>query len=195
MFMWKVTDHPLKRRERQMFDAKLLADLITVTRGSLGLIMVWLGMTRGERALPIVIPMMILCWSGDFFDGMLARHSRPPRKTFIGNHDVQIDLFVSICLGLYMVFTELIDTSIGVWYFMGWAVIFWRFGMDRNLLMLAQTPIYLCFILIGLRDYPLLGSLMVIWVMLTTAILWRRFSQEVVPHFIEGMKSLWTHKH
>ena len=178
-----------------MFDTKLIADLITATRGTLGLVMVWLGVTQGEQALPIVIPMMILCWSGDFFDGMLARRSRHPRKTYIGSHDVQIDTFVSICLGLYMIFAELLNVSIGVGYFIFWAIILWRFGNDRNLLMLAQTPIYLYFVLIGLREYPTLGYLMVIWVLLALAILWRRFSQEVVPTFIEGMKSLWSHKH
>ena len=178
-----------------MFDTKLIADLITATRGTLGLVMVWLGVTQGEQALPIVIPMMILCWSGDFFDGMLARRSRHPRKTYIGSHDVQIDTFVSICLGLYMIFAEVLNVSIGVGYFIFWAIILWRFGNDRNLLMLAQTPIYLYFVLIGLREYPTLGYLMVIWVLLALAILWRRFSQEVVPTFIEGMKSLWSHKH
>jgi hypothetical protein len=181
------------RKEGRMFDIKSVADLITATRGILGLVMVWLGLTQGERALPIVIPMMILCWSGDFFDGMLARRSRHPRKSYIGNHDVQIDLFVSICLGLYMLLAGFVSISIGVWYLIGWALIFWWFGTDHNLLMLAQTPIYLYFILIGLRDYPTLGYLMVIWVMLATTILWRRFSQEVVPHFIQGMKSLWGH--
>lgn len=178
-----------------MLDAKMVADVITVTRGTLGLVMFWLGLAQGEQALPIVIPMMILCWSGDFFDGMIARHSRHPRKSYIGDHDVQIDLFVSICLGLYMLLAGFVSIPIGVWYLIGWAVIFWRLGMDRNLLMLAQTPIYLYFILVGLRFYPALGYLMVIWVLLVTTILWRRFSQEVVPNFIKGMKSLWHQKH
>jgi hypothetical protein len=178
-----------------MFDAKWIADFITAARGTLGLVMIWIGITQGERALPLVIPIMILCWSGDFFDGMLARKSRHPRKTYIGSHDVQIDSFVSVCLGLYMMLAGLLNVSIGVGYFIFWAIILWRFGNDRNLLMLAQTPIYLYFVLIGLRDYPSLGYLMVIWVLLALAILWRRFSQDVVPNFLKGMKSLWTDKH
>jgi len=178
-----------------MLDAKMVADLITSTRGLLGFVMIWLGLTQGEAALPIVIPMMILCWSGDFFDGMLARSSRHPRKSYIGSHDVQVDLFVSICLGIYMLLAGLVNIPLGVWYCIGWAVIFWWFGMDRNLLMLAQTPIYLYFILIGLRDYPTLGYLMVIWVLLALTILRQRFFQDVVPTFIKSMKSLWSHKH
>ena len=84
-----------------MFDSKWIADLITAARATLGVVMIWLGITQGEQALPTVIPMTILCWSGDFFDGMLARKSRNPRKTYIGDHDVQIDMFVSVCLALY----------------------------------------------------------------------------------------------
>ena len=179
-----------------MFDAKSVADLITAARGTLGLVIIWLGLTQRGQALPTVIPLMILCWSGDFIDGMLARHSRHPRKSYIGSHDVQVDLFVSICLGLYMLLAGLVSLSVGVWYFIGWVIIFWRFGMmDHNLTMLAQTPIYLYFVVVGLRDHPALGLLMVMWVLTALAILWRRFSQEVVPTFIEGMKSLWSHKH
>jgi hypothetical protein len=178
-----------------MFDAKWIADLITAVRATLGVVMIWLGITQGEQALPIVIPMMILCWSGDFFDGMIARRSRNPRNTYIGDHDVQIDMFVSICLALYMLFAELASATLVIWYFILWAVIFWRFGLDHNLLMLAQTPIYLYFVLIAIRDYPALGYLMVFFVLLVLVFHWRRFSQEVVPNFLKGMKSLWPHKH
>ena len=178
-----------------MFDAKWIADLITAARATLGVVMIWLGITQGEQALPIVIPMMILCWSGDFFDGMIARRSRNPRKTYIGDHDVQIDMFVSVCLALYMLFAGLASATLVIWYFILWAVIFWRFGLDHNLLMLAQTPIYLYFVLIGLRDYPALGYLMVFFVLLVLVFHWRRFSQDVVPNFLRGVKSLWTHKH
>jgi hypothetical protein len=182
-------------KEALMFDAKWIADFITAARATLGLVMIWLGVTLGEQTLPIVIPMIILCWSGDFFDGLIARRSRNPRKSFIGDHDVQIDMFVSICLALFMLFTKLVSASVGIWYFILLAIVFWRYGMDRNLLMLAQTPIYLYFILIGLRDFPALGYLMVFWVLLALAFHWQRFSQEVVPNFLKGMRSLWTHKH
>ena len=178
-----------------MFDAKWIADLITTVRAALGVVMIWLGITQGEQALPIVIPMMILCWSGDFFDGMLARKSRNPRKTYIGDHDVQIDMFVSVCLALYMLFAGLASATLVIWYFILWAVIFWRFGLDHNLLMLAQTPIYLYFVLIGLRDYPSLGYLMVFFVLLVLVFHWRRFSQDVVPNFLKGVKSLWINRH
>lgn len=178
-----------------MMDAKGTADLITTVRGVLGAIILWLGVTQGEQALSTVIPMMILCWSGDFFDGMLAKRSRNKRKTFIGDHDLQIDVFVSICLGAYLVLSGFVDILVGACYLIGWALVLWRLGMDRNLLMLAQAPVYLYFIVIGLQYYPLPGVMMVVWVVLATMILWKRFSQEVVPNFIHGIKGMWSHRH
>jgi hypothetical protein len=67
----------------------------------------------------------------------------------------------------------------------------WRFGLDKNLLMLIQAPIYLDFILIALRLVPESGNWLVIWVLVATAINWRRFTREIVPKFVDGMKSLW----
>ncbi len=174
-----------------MFDAKWFADLITVARSLLGATMIWLGLTRNADALPAVIPIMILCWTGDFVDGGLAHRSRHPRRTWIGDHDLHADLFVSICLGIYLVGAGFVDFTLGAVYLIGWVVVVLIFGLERNLLMLAQAPVYLTFILIGLRVAPEGGYLMVAWVLAATAFNWRRFTKDIVPKFIAGMKSLW----
>ncbi len=174
-----------------MLDAKLLADLITVTRGLLGVLMIWLGLTQNGAALSWVIPIMILCWTGDFVDGGLAHRSRHPRRTWIGDRDVYVDLFVSICLGIYLIGAGYVAFMVGLMYLLGWIVVFKVAGQDHNLLMLAQAPIYLTFILLALWLVPDRGYLLAAWVLTATAINWRRFSQQIVPKFIEGMKSLW----
>ena len=79
-----------------MFDAKLIADFITAARGSLGFVIIWLGLTQGADALPIVVLLMILDWTGDFVDGGIARRSRNPRRTWIGDSDIYVDTFMSI---------------------------------------------------------------------------------------------------
>jgi hypothetical protein len=68
---------------------------------------------------------------------------------------------------------------------------FWRFGLDKNLLMLIQAPIYLYFILIALRIAPENGTWLVVWVFAATAMNWRRFTRDIIPKFIGGMRSLW----
>ena len=174
-----------------MFDAKLVADSITAGRGLLGFVMIWLGFTQGADALPIVVTLMLLDWTGDFVDGGIAKRSRNPRRTWIGDADIYVDLFMSICLGIYLISAEFIGSVLGFWYIIGWIIVLWRFGLDKNLLMLAQTPIYLWFIIVTLRVIPESGNWLVIWVLVALAINWRRFSQDIVPTFIEAMASIW----
>jgi len=178
-----------------MFDAKLVADFITAARGMLGFVMIWLGFTQGAGALPIVVTLMLLDWTGDFVDGSIARRSRVSRRTWIGDADIYVDLFMSICLGIYLISAGFVESTFGFWYILGWTLILWRFGLDKNLLMLAQTPIYLWFIVTALRVIPESGTWMVIWVLIALAINWKRFSQDIVPKFISGIASMLRGRH
>jgi hypothetical protein len=178
-----------------MLDAKLVGDLITASRGILGLIIVWFGLTQREAALPAIVLLMLLDWTGDFVDGTIAHHSRNPRHTRIGDSDIYIDLFVSICLGIFLVNAGYVGFSFGVWYAIGWMLLLWRFGLDKNLIMLAQTPIYLWFIIVALRVVPQMGYWMVIWVAMALTINWQRFSKDIVPKFIHGIASMLRGRH
>ncbi len=178
-----------------MLDAKFFADFITATRGFLAVVLIWLGLTRGAQALPIVVVLMLLDWTGDFIDGTIAKHSRHPRRTRIGDADLYVDLSVSIGLGIYLLAAGYTDTLIGFLYLIGWLITLWRFGLDRNLLMLAQAPIYLWFILVTLQVMPERGYWLVAWVLIATAINWRRFSKDIVPKFISGVASMRRGRH
>jgi hypothetical protein len=57
--------------------------------------------------------------------------------------------------------------------------------------MLVQAFIYLYFIWVALKVYPLTGRWLVAWILTVTILNWRRFSKRVVPDFIQGMKSIW----
>jgi len=175
-----------------MLDAKMIADLITAARGLLGFVILWLGLTQGAHALPAVVLLMLIDWTGDFVDGGIAHRTRRPRRTRIGDSDIYIDLFVSLCLGVYLIRAGFVGFAVGFWYVIGWILILWRFGPDRNLLMLIQTPIYLYFILTALHVVPEGGNWLLIWVLMATAINWRRFTHEIIPGFLEGMRSLWN---
>ena len=178
-----------------MLDAKMVGDFITAARGLLGLVIVWLGVTQGEDALPAIVLLMLLDWTGDFVDGGIAYRSRHPRRTRIGDSDIYVDLFVSLCLGVYLVGAGFVGFAVGFWYLLGWMLILWRLGLDKNLLMLMQTPIYLWFIITAQRLVPAMGNWLVYWVLVALAINWRRFSQDIVPKFIAGMGSIWQDRH
>src|SRR5512139_3075343 len=106
----------LRGKEVLMWDAKMVADLITATRGLLGLVMIWLGITQGAAALPAVVFLMLLDWTGDFVDGGIAHRSRHPRRTWIGDSDLYVDLFVSLCLGVYLYAAGFISLAFVVVY-------------------------------------------------------------------------------
>lgn len=173
-----------------MLDAKVIADFITASRGLLGIVMIWLGLTQGVSALPTIILLMIVCWTGDFVDGGIAHLSRRPRHTLIGDSDIFIDLFVSLCLGTYLIAAGFVGPIFGCGYLIVWTLLLWRFGLDKNLLMLIQLPIYLDLILIALRIIPQSGTWLVVWVLIATIINWRRFTHQIVPQFIAGMRSI-----
>ena len=138
---------------------------------------------------------MLLDWTGDFVDGGIAKRSRNPRRTWIGDSDIYVDAWMSVCLGVYLVSAGFVGLAFGFWYSLGWTLILWRFGLEKNLLMLAQTPIYLWFILSTLRIIPALGSWLVCWILIALTINWRRFSKDIVPKFIHGIASMWRDRH
>jgi len=175
-----------------MLDSKTLADLVTILRGLLGILLAWLGLTQGAAALPAVTMIMILCFTGDFVDGTLAHLSQHPRQTWVGNHDIQFDIFVSLCLGAFLIGAGFVSLQFAAWYLVAWVFVLWLFKMEYNLLMLIQAPIYFCFLWLAITLAPQSGFWLVLWIMLATAINWRRFSKQIVPRFVHGMQSIWN---
>jgi hypothetical protein len=178
-----------------VFDAKLLADFITSMRCFLGFVLAWLGLSCRKDALSLATIILLLDWTGDFFDGRIARLTSKPRTTWIGNHDLQVDLFFSLGLGIYLVGSGYVTNIVAICYLVFWGLVLWRWGFDRNLLMLVQAPIYLANIFIVLLEQASLGIWLVAWVLGMLTINWKKFSSEIVPHFIQGIQTLWSSKH
>ncbi len=174
-----------------MLNPKGIADLITLIRVLMGVFLAWLGFNRGPESLPQAIVVMTLCWAGDFLDGKIARLSQPPRHSWIGDNDLFWDVFVSLGLGVYLVGAGFIEWYVACIYLVIWGVLLLRFGLDGNLLMLVQAFIYFCFVWVALSVAPQFGRWMVALLFLITIINWRRFSTQVVPKFIHGMKEVW----
>lgn len=172
-----------------MLDWKLLADMLTLARGLLGVSLVWLGVDLGAAALPYAALVLLLCWAGDFFDGRLARRAPQPRRTWIGDHDVHVDVIVSLCLGLFLIAAGLVSGLLGIIYLFAWALIFRLVGQNHGYLMLVQAPIYAWFIWVALREAPQAGIWLLGWLAFVLLVNWSRFVHEVVPGFINDVKN------
>ncbi len=172
--------------------AKQLADLITIARGFLLVVFPWLGLTQGNASLPWAAVLLTADWTGDVLDGALAKRSRVHVQTWIGSHDLEVDIAVSLGLLVYMIFTGFVSLTVALIYLLLWGAYFLRSGIPRSLGMLFQAPIYGWFIYTAIVHATSAGLLLCAWVLAATIVTWPRFPQEVVPGFLHGMRDFFS---
>ena len=170
-----------------MFDPKHVADLVTFARGLLALGLIWLGWSQGSDGLGLAVYLMLADWTGDVLDGALARRSPDRDQTWIGDHDLEVDITVSVGLLGYMLLAGYMDWRAAAGYLLVWILIFWHWGYIRSLGMLVQAPIYVWFIYLAIREPPYTGWLIIAWIAIILVITWPRFPREVVPGFLENI--------
>lgn len=167
---------------------KQIADILTFTRGLLLIILPWLAITGGQDSLPLAVSLLIANWTGDVLDGALARRSSRRYNTWIGDHDLEVDMAASFGMLIYMMVTGYVQLPVGVIYILIWAIYFWQAGLPRTMGTLFQAPIYGWFIYISLRYTPSAGLWIIAWMLAVGIITWPRFPREGVPGFLNGMK-------
>ncbi len=171
-----------------MIVAKQVADLITWIRVAISLLLAWMGVALGAKALPVVVLFMIANWTGDMLDGPLARRSRIRYTTWIGDHDLHVDMLVSIGLLVFLLESGYTTVWLVLLYAAFWLVIFKIFGIAQSLGMLFQAPIYGWFIWVALRDAPLYARWIVVFLAGVIILTWPRFPKLVLPGFLSGMR-------
>lgn len=179
-----------------MLVAKQVADLITLGRAMLAVLFVGLGMTQGAQGLPWAAWLLLLSWSSDLLDGAVARRSRVYYHTWIGDHDLQVDMAASAGLLVYLTLSGFIPLAACLAYVSAWALAYWRWRSTPALGMLFQAPIYAGLIALALLLATPHGLVMLAWIAAAIYITWPRFPQQVIPGFLQDMRSLWgRHSH
>jgi phosphatidylglycerophosphate synthase len=171
-----------------MLVAKQVADLITLSRGLMAFILAGLGLPVGRAALPLAAWLMIADWCGDMVDGPIARRSQVFYHTWIGDHDLQIDMTVSVGLLIYLLGAGYVGLWVGVIYLVVWALFFLRSGVTLAPGMLFQAPIYFWFIWTTVQGATGLGVLIIVLILVALILTWPKFPQVMVPGFLEGMR-------
>lgn len=171
-----------------MFNAKQIADFVTLFRGLLGFGLVWLGLTQGAGGLQNAIFIMILAWTGDAIDGKIARRSKEYYQTWIGDHDLEVDMAVSFSLLVYLITADFVNIWIASGYVLFWTFLLWRWKRVRVLGMLSQSFIYAYFIYIALTVLPNVGAWILVWILIAVIVTWPQFPQMVVPGFLDEMR-------
>ena len=86
------------------------ANTLTCVRVLLAICLAWLGIAAGQAALPAVVLITIATGINDILDGCLARRAPIGRRTWVGDHDAEADLSVSLGVLSYLVFSGYVPT-------------------------------------------------------------------------------------
>jgi cardiolipin synthase len=173
-----------------MLAAKQVADFLTILRGFLAIALVWLGFSQGSEGLTLAAWMLIAAWTSDSLDGPLARNSRVRYSTWVGDHDLVIDMAVAFGLIIFMVTAGMVDLAVAIVYLLVWSLIFLYWGVPKVFGMLAQAPIYGWFIWMALHNAPVSGWCIIAWILITLVLTWPKFPREMLPGFLGGMSDV-----
>jgi hypothetical protein len=170
--------------------AKQVADMLTGLRWVIVLWLMWLGWEQGAAGLRLAVWSLITSWTTDALDGPIARRSRVYYHSWLGDHDLEVDMAVSIGLLIYMLQAGFVDLGIGAAYLLTWVLIFWHWGIQRPLGMIIQAPIYGWFIWVSMNQVPETGIWVIAWILITVILTWPRFPNDVIPGFLLGLRSI-----
>lgn len=170
--------------------SKHIADLITWTRALLVPLLVWFGLTSGPESLPVVVVIVIYNWTADSIDGPLARKSLSIYETWIGRRDLEIDMFFSTGLLVYLTTAGFVNLPVTVLYIFLWIVLFWWRGIVHTLGVLYQAPIYFWFVFVTFRESPQFAWWLIAWIGVALAVTWPKFPKVIVPTFLLGVQNL-----
>lgn len=174
---------------------RLFADLLTLLRASIALLLPWLGYRQGASSLPLAVYLMLIAWMSDFFDGAVARTQPETDISWLGKHDLQVDMGASAGLLLYLRGADFISTRFALGYVLVWTVIFWYYGFSKATGSLVQAPIYGGFLWVAGQMSPQASLWVLIWVSVLLLFTWRKFIYEVIPEFLGDMGEVLRRKH
>lgn len=173
-----------------MLVAKQVADLVTFCRALIGVAILWLGFSPGDQALPLVAWLLIMAWTSDSLDGPIARRSRLSYNTWIGDHDLFIDIMLALAIWIYLLLSGFVSLWIAGGYILLWTLVFWFFSVPRSLGMLCQAPVYAWFIWIAIWYATSTGMWLIIWILIAIIATWPLFPKQIVPEFLVGMRNI-----
>lgn len=180
--------------EAAILTARQVADFVTLLRAFLGLSLVWLGLTEGSLGLQKAVLIMIAAWTGDTIDGKIAWRSKSYYYSWIGDHDLEIDMAVSCGLLVYLITSEYINVWIVCFYVLFWAFMLWRWKNFNVLRLLCQAPIYGYFIWVAMTRLPNAGIWILVWMVVAVIMTWPQFPQHIVPGFLKGLREFWINR-
>ncbi len=121
---------------------KLLADVLTALRVVLAVLIGWIALTRHDPlGLRTIIWLTIVAFTTDWLDGPIARRVKNAPQTWLGYHDFEIDLTVTVALSITLFQYQLVwPVLIAIGIFIVWII--WRTFLAKEKLNIWETGIW-----------------------------------------------------
>lgn len=173
-----------------MLTPSTFANFLTGVRAAVAVLLPLLGYLQGASGINSVVYLLVVSWISDYFDGVTARSRPGHRPSWLGAHDLQVDMLVSMGLLLYLVQSGYVSLPLAFVYVLVWMLVFSLYGVDKTKGALLQAPIYLYFVWLAFQDAPRAALLIPAWIVVVLSISWRRFAGQVLPEFFSGLAGL-----
>lgn len=163
---------------------KTVADILTLSRFFLAATITVLGFSLRQQALPVIFVLLLTGWTTDALDGPLARMAQQPRHTWLGDNEALADAALAVGALIAFGFCGYISLlAVAIYLLVAGAVVVPTRSLSWNM---AFTSLIHAFTLYAAFRYGgLWGWLVVLWIVITLILDWRRFTN-LVQLFFHG---------
>jgi len=167
---------------------KKIADFLTASRLLISLVIVVMGFIWGVNALPALIYLLIIGWTTDVLDGMLARLEKKPYDSWFGKNEFNIDMVMTWSAFFFLTLIGIIP----LWLFVVYSLlplILTYFFHSKTLVMSFAAPLSFLPLYISLSRSMVEGYIYLVWIIIMLIFNWKRFTF-VVSSFVDGLTFL-----
>ncbi|MCE5257726.1 MAG: CDP-alcohol phosphatidyltransferase family protein [Chloroflexi bacterium] len=174
---------------------KVFANGLTGMRLVLSGALFILGPVAGIKGLDTAAWLLLVAWTTDVLDGPLARLSGKAGQDWLGRNDLYIDMLLATGLLFYMAISKMAHPLTCLIYLLVWLAIRVCYGrFTKPLGALYQGVVYIWFAIGLLARRPLIGRIMVLWVVGNITATWGRLINREVPRFFKGLLDFFTNR-
>lgn len=170
---------------------KQMADIITAGRLLFGVAFVWLGVTRGAAGLPLAGLLLVANWTADSIDGPLARSHPTPYRTWLGDHDLEVDMLITAGILVYLATAGLAPALWAASYLVVWLAAIHTVSNAHALGALVQVPVQAWLLITLLREVSQAIWWVLGWAGIGALVRGRYFVGQRLPEFFRGLGEVW----
>lgn len=170
---------------------KPVADLLTLSRFGLGIVIAIVVFFRSAAGLHLVVLLVLISWLTDIMDGRLARRDPDAGDTWLGRHEAEADLSTSLGVTVFLVFGDYIPFWLGIIILLVLPAV-WLLHSHQLAWPLYALP-YVILLIVTFNVSSTLAWLMIIYLLITLVIQYPRLSGEHLPEFFQSINKFLKH--